>query len=143
MVDHEHPQPTRTHQYRYLFTHKHHCGHGDAQWLRTLTEDEEFAVFDGADEGEFSDARGNLYGALRDRMGSLRFLGTYDEQIAKFWRQPANTPWHGHPIWAINHDGPANRRKHCEPPRRVFDRMVERGLITAAMRARLIKGKHV
>ena len=43
-----HPQETGRSHYRYFFYDKHHrAGYSaDAQWLRTMTQDEEFAVFD-------------------------------------------------------------------------------------------------
>lgn len=140
MLDHDHPQPTRRHHYTYRFTQKHHGGHGDSQWLPTLSEDDEFAVFDRADELELSDEGGNLYGALRGGEESLRTLGTYQQQIAKFWNQPEGMPWHGFPAWSIKKEGPGNLRKQ-RPPKEVFDKMVEVGLITEAMRSRL-KGGH-
>jgi hypothetical protein len=143
MQDYEHSERTNRHQYRYLFTAKHHGGvKGAAQW--TLSEPDEFAVFDGADEMELSDEQGNLYGALRDGEESLRFLGSYQEQIAEFPCAAEGVPWHGYPMWAINQDGPSNRRnqKH-RPARQVFDRMVHVGLITRTMRTRLMKGDHV
>jgi hypothetical protein len=143
MLDHEHPLPTRNHHYRYLFTQKHHGGHGDAQWLGTLGEPDEFAVFDGADDLDILDDDGNLYGALRDGVDSLRYLGIYQEQIAKFWKQPEGTAWHGFPVWAINSEGPGKLRKR-PPPKEVFDRMLQVGLITdRAMRNRLRGGHHV
>jgi hypothetical protein len=145
MQDHEHPQPTRRHQYRYLFTAKHHGDtEGAARWSPDLSEEEEFAVFDGADDMELADDEGNLYGALRDGEDSLRDLGIWQEQIAEFPYAAEEMAWHGYPVWAINHEGPSNRRnqKH-RPAREVFNRMVEVGLITVSMRARLMKGGHV
>jgi hypothetical protein len=143
--DHEHPQRTRRHQYRYLFTAKHHGeSEGAAQWSPDLSEEDEFAVFDGADDMELLDEEGNLYGALRDGEDSLRDLGIWGEQIAEFPCAAEEMPWHGYPLWAINHEGPSNRRnqKH-RPAREVFNRMVEVGRITALMRTRLMKGGHV
>ena len=143
MQDHEHTQTTRRHQYRYLFTAKDHGGgKGTAEWI--LSEPEEFAVFDGADEMELSEEAGNLYGALRDGADSLRILGSFQEQIAEFPCTPVGTPWHGYPMWAINPDGPSNRRNpRHRPARVVLNKMVEVGLITLNMRARLLKGEHV
>jgi hypothetical protein len=146
MQDHEHPQRTRTErQYRYLFTSKHHGGTpGAAQWHPALSENDEFAVFDGADAMQLSDEDGNLYGALSDGEESLRFLGIYEEQIAEFPYQTEGLAWHGYPVWALNGDGPGDRRnqKH-RPAKEVFDRMVQVGLITQQMRTRLRKGDHV
>jgi hypothetical protein len=140
MLEHEHPQTTRRHQYRYRFTSKHHGGHGDGQWLASLSEEDEFAVFDGADDRELSDAAGNLFGALPDGNDSLRMLGT-EEQIAKFPRASDGSPWHGYPMWPLSDDAPPNRRHG--PPKEVYDRMVVVGLINHEMRRRLMKGDHV
>jgi hypothetical protein len=144
MQDHEHTERTRRHAHRYLFTAKHHGGGGqyDARWI--VTEQEEFAVFDGADERDLLDEDRNLYGALRDDVESLRHLGTYQEQIAEFPCTAEGMPWHGYPMWAINQEGPSRRRNpRHRPARAVFDRMVEVGLINAAMRKRLMAGGHV
>ena len=145
MQDHEHPQRSRSHQYRYLFTANHHGETGGAaQWSPELSEEDEFATFDGADERELSDDEGNLYGVLPDGEDSLRYLGIWQEQIAEFPSAAEDTPWHGYPLWPINQEGPGNRRnqKH-RPARDVFDRMIEVGLITSTMRTRLMKGRHV
>ncbi len=146
MQDHEHPRSTARSQYRYLFTAKHHGGgsKGDAMWHPSLSEDDEFGVFDRADDLELSDEAGNLYGALPDGEGSLRFLGTWQQQISKFPCAGEGAPWHGYPLWALNDSAPPSRRK---PSRgwatAVFIRMVETGLITRGMRIRLMKGDHV
>ena len=52
-----HPVPTRRSEYRYLFYDKHHGRGGPdaAQWLPSLSQDEEFAVFDLADRDELSE----------------------------------------------------------------------------------------
>jgi hypothetical protein len=125
-----------------MFTHKHHGGDGDGQWLETLTEEDEFAVFDWADDREISDEAGNLYGALQMGVDSLHDLGTYREQIAKFWNQPDGLPWHGFPVWSINQEGPGNRRRN-PPPKVIFNKMVEAGLIKRAKANRLKGGHHI
>jgi hypothetical protein len=148
MQDHEHSETTDNRQRRYLFTAKHHgADRNAAQWRPDLTESDEFAVFnsaDGNEENEFSDEDGNLYGALREGEDSLRELGMFQEQIAEFPCTADGRPWHGYPHWAINQEGPSNRRnqKH-RPANRVFDRMLRVGLINRSMRARLMKGDHV
>jgi hypothetical protein len=57
-----HDIPTRKSGYRYLFYDKHHGagGHDAAQWL--ISRDEEFRVFDLADEHDLADDRQWLYG---------------------------------------------------------------------------------
>ncbi len=137
MLEREHLQRTRKHQYRYLFTAKHHGGEKNAaQWHPELSPDDEFAVFDGADEMELSDEGGNLFGALSDGQESLRFLGTFREQIAKFPCAPAGSPWHGYPVWPLIDE-------KYRPSKQVFARMLVAGLITQPMRRRLMKGDHV
>ena len=144
LLDHEHPETTRRNHHRYLFTAKHHGGHGDAQWLPSLSEVDEFSVFDDADEMDLADGEGNLFGGLRDGADSLRVLGYYQEQIAEFPCSAEGSPWHGYPVWAINQSGATNRRTNKQrPAKAVFDRMVEVGLITQQMRRRLMKGDHV
>ena|SRR6266436_10330818 len=137
MLERENPQRTRRHEYRYLFTAKHHGGDKNAaQWLSELSPNDEFAVFEGADEMDLSDEAGNLFGALSDGQESLRFLGTLQEQIAKFPCAPQGSPWHGYPVWPLTDE-------KYRPSRQVFDKMVERGMITQTMRRRLMKGDHV
>jgi len=146
MQNHEHPQRSGRHQYRYLFTTKHHGGDAKAaQWLPDLPESDEFAVFDGADRWELVDEDGNLYGVLPDGEESLRVLGTRLEQIAKFPFAADETPWHGYPCWALRkEDDTSNRRtQRNQPAGEVFGKMVQNGLISSPMRKRLMKGKHI
>ncbi len=146
MQDHEHPNRTWRSQYRYLFTAKHHGGgtSEDAQWLPSLSEQDECAVFDVADAQRLLDDSGNLYGALPDGEESLRYLGTWQQQIAEFPLAAEGSPWHGYSLWPLNEFAPPNRRspKH-RPATEVFNRMVQTGLITLRMRKRLLKGDHV
>ena len=144
MLDHEYPESTRRREYRYLFTSKHHGGHGDGQWLASLSEYDEFAVFDGADDMNLSDEDGNFFGALANGDQGLRMLGSYEEQIAMFPCAAAGSPWHGYPLWALSDGAPPNRRnqKH-RPAKEVFDKMLGVGLINQEMRRRLMKGDHV
>lgn len=139
-----HPQPTRRSGYRYQFTPKHHGGDAEAaQWLPGLRLEEEFAVFDTADEHDLSDDDGRLYGVLRDADGELRDLGTWQQQVVEF--PPANegVPWHGYPIWAVNALAPASRSgEKMRPAKTVFRKMEQAGLITARQRKRLYKGDH-
>ena len=145
MQEHEHPQRTQRNQYRYLFAAKHHGSTaGAAQWSPDLSAEDEFAVFDRADEWELADEDGNLYGVLPHGEDSLRHLGIWHEQIAEFPCAAEGMPWHGYPLWPINHEGPSNRRKQkYRPEQEVLNRMVEVGLITKPMRTRLMKGRHV
>lgn len=144
MLDHDHPTTTRRHGYRYRFTAKHHGGHGDGQWLDSISEDDEFAVFDDADDKELTDDDGNLFGAVKEGDDSLRELGYYHEQIAKFPVASTGSPWHGYPLWPLGEGGPTNRRsRKNQPSKELYDKMVLAGLITTRMRRRLMKGDHV
>jgi hypothetical protein len=137
MHEHEHPVRTRNNQYRYVFTAKHHgADKSAAQWRKDLSEDDEFAVFDGADQMNLSDMAGNLYGAIPDGDDSLIMLGSLQEQIAKFPCAAAQSSWHGYPIWA-------RTEQKYRPTDEVFEKMVQAGLIQEWMRRRLMKGDHV
>jgi hypothetical protein len=140
-----HGQLTRRSGYRYQFTPKHHGGDvGAAQWLPILRLEEEFAVFDAADEHELSDDAGRLYGVLRSADGKLRDLGTWQQQMAEFPRPNQGVPWHGYPIWTPNALAPAKRSgEKVRPAKEVFGKMERAGLITTRDRKRLYKGDHV
>ena len=145
MQDHEHPIPTRRSRYRYLFTSKHHGG-GDqnaARWSLELSENEEFSVFDIADEHDLSDERHWLYGVFRKDNGELRDVGTVNQQMAAFPFTAEGQPWHGYPLWPIAEfaPGPLRGEKH-RPPKEVFEKMVNVGLLTIRQKKRLWKGDH-
>ncbi len=152
-----HDHVTERGHLRYCFTPKHH-GAGrssDSRWLRALTRPEEFQVFDMADFHELRDEDGDLYGLriLGDPGNrQLLELGDKHEYIARFWAEGRpEDPWHGHPLWPIRskHDdrrpkGAENRAKQgCCPPQKVFDRMVERRILSASKASRLKTARHV
>jgi hypothetical protein len=144
-----HTDRTRLSGLSYCFTPKHH-GRGsvsDACWLRDLPRAEEFAVLEMADWHQLADASGNLYGLLiRDTAGKreLLELGTRHEQIARFWAESADNHWHGHPLWRVQERGSLNRSgQDYRPPRLVFDRMVEAGILNKTQAGRLNAGKHL
>jgi hypothetical protein len=141
------PEATRRSGYRYQFYDKHH-GRGGldaAQWLPTLTREEEFLVFDTADLNQLSDDRGWLYGMRpRNESGDIPDLGTWGQQLAEFPFARPKEPWHGYPLWPLVEDGPENRRgERSRPSRRVFHRMEELGLLTRREKKRLYKGNHL
>lgn len=128
--------------YQYQFTPKHHgADKKAAQWLPSLTLDEEFAVFDMADQNNLTDAQGNLYGAEKVGADDLRVLGTRGEQVAKFPVAAQNQAWHGYPAWPL---GGGNRAgDDMKPTKAVLDRMQEEEVITKRGRKRLGKGDPV
>ena len=139
-----HPEPTGRGGYRYVFTPKHHGADPDAaQWLPALTLEEEFSVFDGADDHELTDDEGALYGVLLDGEDGLRSLGTWNQQVAEFPAAREGEPWHGYPLYPLKDQGPENRRgQQLRPETAVFNKMVGAGLITRSQRRRLMKGDH-
>jgi len=143
------PDRTSLNTHSYCFTRKHHGGgnSADSRWLPGLPRPEEFEVFNMADKNELSDDDQNLYGLRIRTIGSMREvleLGRWHETIARFWQPPNQDHWHGHPVWLVSHAAPDDlkRRKRC-PPQPVFDRMVEKGIITASEAGRLKAGKHL
>jgi hypothetical protein len=80
-----HERRTRRSEYTYQSTPKHHGADATAaQWLPALTLDQEFDVFDFADEHELSDDRDRLYGLRLDQEGGLHYIGVWHEQVAEF-----------------------------------------------------------
>jgi hypothetical protein len=140
-----HPESTRRSGYRYVFTPKHHGGGSstDACWSSEVTRLEEFSVFDEADFRNISDDQGRLYGVLRDAESELRYLGTWDQQVAEFPRTREGIPWHGYPIWAVNDEAPPHRSgQDMRPAKEAFQKMEQEGWITTRQRKRLWKGVH-
>lgn len=138
----EHPTPTRNHAYRYLFHPKHHDPGrvADGQWLPEMTRDEEFAVFDLADDHDLLDEDGSLYGLRLSPAGEILALGTLEQQVAKFpWARPGER-WHGYPL------GPLVRPRGPSPserviPSEVLKQMAKRGLLDDDQLRRLRNGK--
>lgn len=140
-----HPVLTRKKRYRYIFCGKHHGGGSptDAQWSKDVTQDEEFSIFDEADFYDICEGEGWLYGVLRNAERELGDLGTWSQQIAEFPRANEGVPWHGYPIWPLNDDAPPNRSgEQMRPPKEVFQKMEQAGLINKRQRKRLFKGDH-
>lgn len=152
-MDVEYHKATRRSGYRYLFTDKHHGGgtSSDARWEPSITNDEEFEVFDAADRREVRDNSNNMYGVLRNKdTGSLRFLGTWNQQVAMFPAAPHGQPWHGYPLIAIEAPRGVHPRRR-KVPREAWDRLLmehitehehEPPLLTSSEVHRLKKGRH-
>jgi hypothetical protein len=89
--------------YQYFFYTKHHQPNNttDAQWEPTVTQDEEFAVFDLADQHDLSEANGDLFGLHLGPGPSILLLGTRGEQVAEFPVTVAGQAWHGYPLFPI------------------------------------------
>jgi hypothetical protein len=143
MHDHEHTRPTEKNRNRYWFTAKHHALRDvseHSQWSRDLSEDDEFSVFELADNNELADDSGDLYGVLLSGMHTLRTLGRIGEQIGFFWEpSPGSSCWHGFPVYPLNENGlpEQQQKKRIWPPKSVIAKMNECGVITTSMRKRL------
>jgi hypothetical protein len=142
-----HGERTRRSGYQYQFIPKHHGGPGAsanvAQWLTSISLDEEFAIFNAADEHELSDKDGNLYGVERDGPDRLRNIGVWKEQIAKFPVAREREAWHGYPVYPLVDEGPENKQgQKGRPNGEVFTKMVRAGIISPSQRKRLMKGDH-
>ena len=142
-----HGERTRRSQYQYQFIPKHHGGPGAgprvAQWLASMTLDEEFAVFNIAAEHELSDEDGNLYGVASLGPHRIGIIGVGKEQVAKFPVARADEAWHGYPAYPLVEEGPENKRgQKGRPDGIVFEKMVGAGLINPKQRKRLMKGDH-
>lgn len=144
-IDQDHPVRTTRSQYVYSFTVKHH-GRGGANasyWLEVISLEEEFEIFNRADEFQLSDIDGNLYGIQRIG-GTLRILGNWEQQIAEYPAQRPNTAWHGYPCFPLGTQAPDHLQgNRCRPHRSVFALMEERAMLTTQERKRLWKGDHV
>src|SRR4051794_5045763 len=80
-----HETRTGRSNHSYQFTPKHHGADVTAaQWLPSISLEEEFAIFDEADERDISDKDGNLYGVQQDAEGGLRCVGMWNEQVAEY-----------------------------------------------------------
>lgn len=139
---HIHPIPTQRSGYRYFFYDKHHgrAGPKVARWALNLGEDEEFGIFNRADELELSDAKGNLYGVRLDPDGQLIALGTLRQQVAKF--TDSGPHWHGFPLGPLERSVTSPLPPERPLPKDALQRMVATGLLTNEARKRLSKGKH-
>ncbi len=140
----EHAVRTRNRELRYLFHTKHHVPgrpRGEvAQWRIEVTREQEFGVFDLADDRDTFDPEENLYGVALDDEGEVLELGTDGQQVAFFPNTRPEQPWHGYPLAPLKRVEPPHPPKR-EVPREVLRRMVEVGMLDEAQRKRLMKGK--
>lgn len=142
-----HSETTKRRGLTYQFTPKHHGGKdnkGQAQWLPSLTFEEEFSIFDHADKHDLSDDSGRLYGILRQPEEDVRILGTRDEQVAEFPVARKGEAWHGYPVYPLASSESTGRGGETGKPEKVvFQKMEEVGLLSKSERRRLMGGKHI
>jgi hypothetical protein len=141
-----HPQRTDRSGHQYCFYWKHHGRptSDPACWCREVSQADEFEVFNLADRHDLSSQRGWLYGILRDSDDEVRTLGTLGQQVAEFPFARPSQDWHGYPLWPLSEAGPENRRgERSKPPKIVFQKMQDKGVLSYAEHMRLAKGAHL
>jgi len=109
----------------------------ESQWLPELLPEQEFNIFNIADNHELKDTNDNLYGILVSGSRIIE-IGTCDQQVARFWHE-SDWPWHGHPICPITIK--SSKHLYRPTPKMVLNRMKSVGLITNSQHRRLSKGK--
>ncbi len=128
----------------YKFTDKHHnCSKGEhACWLRCITRDIEFSLFQDAETGDYSDDRGHLYNVHKNGEEYIE-IGTRHELLAIFWNPHSAAEWHGHPRWPVKVREAFNRsNQEYAPPKSVMRKMVEDGRISERDADRILRGDH-
>ena len=112
-----------------------------AKWALDLGENEEFGIFDQADDLELSDDRGNLYGIRLGPERQVLVLGTHRQQIAKF--TDSGLHWHGFPLGPLERNLDPPHPPDRALPKDALRKMVDAGLLAREERKRMLKGKHV
>ena len=140
----EHVETTERSRRRYFFYDKHHQADrlDEAQWHQSLTPDDEFAIFDRADQLALYDEIGNLYGIHRvdhDPI-TIQVLGSNGEQFAQF-PHTENDAWFGQPIKLIATGDETYPERPV--PRKVLNTMVARDLLSPSERRRVARGSHI
>jgi hypothetical protein len=140
------PFPTVPHGHKYYFSAKHH-GAGsatDARWHPDITRQEEFSIFQLAARLGLRDSQGNLYNVMRRADGGIRELGVCYEQLARFWKPVASERWQGHPLCPVVTESGTNRGMQINrPDKAVFDKLVERRMLSERDSHRLRCGKNI
>jgi hypothetical protein len=128
----------------YKFTDKHrNCSKGDhGCWLKEITRDIEFSLFQDAETGDHCDDQGNLYNVHKNGDEFVE-IGTKHELLAIFWKPRPPSEWHGHPRWPIRtRDGFNRSTQGYQPSRSVMQKMVDRGRMSQRDADRILRGDH-
>jgi hypothetical protein len=104
----------------------------EAQWLSTISPQDEYALFDTADQSQWLDASGDYWSLRIDR----KVLGAEGERISKH-PNPSNilVPWHGYPA------SPARRGGGDKPARTIIEAWLSAQLINRSFAKRLKKAQ--
>lgn len=149
---HSHPERTKRSGHTYFFYEKHHGNGapGASVWIHSLSEPQEFGIFNQADEFELADDRGNLYGLWIGEGGEIKILGTAGQLVAKFPVADPGQPWHGFPLWPLKKEGRNDRNRNEEQlrkerpfPKEILIKMEAKGMLTPSQRKRLPRGKRL
>lgn len=130
--------------FAYKFVDKHHHPpKGDhACWLKAVSRNDEFGLFNDADRSNLSDECGNLYNVSKHGDEYLE-IGTRHELLAIFWNPHSASEWHGHPLWPIRVKGSFNRKnEQYRPPHSAMQRMVEEARMSERDAARILRGQY-
>jgi hypothetical protein len=124
------------------FYDKHHgwAGPDVARWALDLSEDEEFGIFEQADDRELSDEGVSLYGIPLGPRCQVLPSGTPCQQIAKF--TDSGSHWHGFPAGPLDRNLDPPHPPSRPLPKDALQKMVDAQLLTREERKRLLKGKH-
>jgi hypothetical protein len=127
-----------------IFTDKHHhCRNSDhGCWLKRITRDIEFSLFQHAESGDYRDEDGNLYNVHKNGDEFIE-IGTKRELLAIFWNPKSPVEWHGHPLWPIKTREQLNRKNEdYRPSKVVMRKMVEGGRMSEQAADRILRGDH-
>jgi hypothetical protein len=128
------------HSYRFHDKHRNCSKTDHGCWLKEFTRPMEFALFQDAETGDYSDEKGNLYNVHRVDDEYIE-IGTRKEQMAKFCNPDSNAEWHGFPIWPIKTREDLNRKSEgYRPSKLVLQKMVEKQRISKKAAFRLRRG---
>jgi hypothetical protein len=113
--------------------HRHWSTDRRNKWAKTCPPATEHAIFTDAYTNDWRDQRPHLWGLLE----GLPAIGADGERLAKFPATRGNTPWHGYPVSALDH----NRQVEHTPQPALVRRWIDAGLVTEPQGARIRRGK--
>jgi hypothetical protein len=137
--------PVKSHKgHTYKFIDKHrNCSKSDhACWLKCITRDIEFSLFQHAETGDYSDDDENFYNVHKEGEEYIE-IGTRHELLAIFWNPHSNAEWHGHPVWPVKTREDYNRKNQgYRPPKTIMQKMVAKARMSERDADRILRGDH-
>jgi hypothetical protein len=114
--------------------HQHFAAPGRNRWGATCLPPDQYALFESAEQGDWSDSRSHLWAVAP----GLAVIGLEGQRVSKFPARANSTDdWHGYPVSALD---PKREFEHRPEPKLV-SRWFEAGLIDARQRALINRGK--